>query len=143
MTVALDARAFGIDAKLDPATISVTATVKAERTSAEIRTVPILIAVSFPNLEKPLRPIGPDGSPLTLVAPPIQVTGPTDAVARLQKGTTRAYGIIHLKQEYIERLNSPLLLVPEYHLPPGIELAKEPQPVEFSLDNVARLENGG
>ena len=139
--VALDARVFGLDAKLDPGTISVTATVKAERTTAQISAVPILIAVSFPNLEKSYRPVKPDGTALTLVAPPIQVAGPTDAVARLQQGTTRAYGIIHLKQENLEELNTLLLMIPEYYLPPGIELAKEPEPVQFILKDVSGIDD--
>ncbi len=139
--VALDARVFGPDAKLEPGTISVTATVKAERTTAQISAVPILIAVSFPNLEKSYRPVTPDGTALTLVAPPIQVAGPTDAVARLQQGTTRAYGIIHLKQENMEELDTLLLMIPEYHLPPGIELAKEPEPVQFKLKDVSGIDN--
>lgn len=143
VTIALDARAYGTDAQVDPAQVSVTATVKSESTTAQISTVPILIAVSFPNLEKAVRPVGPDGEALTLVAPPIHVKGPTDAIARLQQGTTHARGIIHLKQEYLEKLNTPLLLIPEYHLPPGIELAKEPEPVEFSLKDVSRLSAGG
>lgn len=140
--VALDARVFGPGAKLDPETVSVTATVKAERTTAQISAVPILIAVSFPNLEKPYRPVSPDGTALTLVAPPIQVAGPTEAVARLQQGTTRAYGIIHLKQEDMEKLDTLLLMVPEYYLPPGVKLAKEPEPVQFILRDVNRIVDG-
>ena len=140
--VALDARVFGPGAKLDPATVSVTATVKAARTTAQISTVPILIAVSFPNLEKPYRPVSSDGTALTLVAPPIQVAGPTEAVARLQQGTTRAYGIIHLKQEDMENLDTLLLMVPEYYLPPGVVLAKEPEPVQFSLRDVTTIVDG-
>ncbi len=138
--VALDARVFGPDAKLEPGTISVTATVRAERTTAQISAVPILIAVSFPNLEKSYRPVTPDGTALTLVAPPIQVAGPTDAVTRLQQGTTRAYGIIHLKQKNMEELDTLLLMIPEYYLPPGIELAKEPEPVQFKLKDVSGID---
>lgn len=140
--VALDARVFGPGAKLAPAMVSVTATVKAERTTAQISTVPILIAVSFPNLEKPYRPVSTDGTALTLVAPPIQVAGPTEAVARLQQGTTRAFGIIHLKQEDMEKLDTLLLMIPEYYLPPGIELAEEPEPVQFSLRDVTQITDG-
>ncbi len=141
--VRLDGRPFGPAAVLTPDAISITATVKAQRSTAQISTVPILIAVSFANLEKPYRPVTRDGTPLSLETRTITVTGPTDAVTRLQSGATRAYGLIHLKQEAMEGLNQLMLMTPEYHLPPGIELAEEPAPVEFKLiDSTSTLGNG-
>ena len=117
-----DQRKFGPDVELTPGTVTVTATVKAQRSTEPIPTVPILVAVSFANLEKPYRAVTRGGSPLSLVTQTITVTGPTEDVARLARGTTRAYGMIHLKQED--------------HLPPGVELAEEPPPIEFRLIDV-------
>ncbi len=129
----LDGRAFGPDAELTPGTLEVTATVKAQRKTAQIPTVPILVAVSFANLEKPYRAVSPDQDPLTLVTQTITVTGPTDEVTRLERGTTRAFGIIHLKEADLEQLGVLKLMTPEYHLPPGIELAADPSPIQFKL----------
>lgn len=141
--VRLDARSFGQAAVLTPDAISITATVKAQRTTAQIPTVPILIAVSFANLEKPYRPVTRDGTPLSLETRTITVTGPTDVVTRLQSGATRAYGVIHLKQEAMDELDKLMLVTPEYHLPPGIELAEEPSPVEFKLIDSTVAGSGG
>ncbi len=131
--VTLDARAFGPEAELTPSTIEVTATLKAQRRTARIPTIPILVAVSFANLEKSYRPVGRDGASLSLVTQTISVTGPTDAVTRLERGTTRAYGIIQLKEDDLQQLDTLKLITPEYHLPQGIELAEEPPPIEFKL----------
>ncbi len=128
-----DERTFGSDAELTPGTIKVTATVKAQRSTEPIPTVPILVAVSFANLEKPYRVVTRDGSPLSLVTQTIIVTGPTDEVTRLARGATRVYGIIHLKEEDLEQLDTLKLMTPEYHLPAGIELAEVPPPIEFRL----------
>lgn len=133
--VALDGRSFGPDAELTPGTIEVTATLKAQRMTAQIPTVPILFAVSLPNLEKPYRAVARDGAPLSLVTQTITVTGPTDVVTRLLRGTARAYGIIHLKEGDLEQIDVLKLITPEYHLPPGIELAEDPLPIEFKLTN--------
>lgn len=131
----LDPRRFGPGASLTPNLISVTATLKAERATAEIPTVPILFAVSSANLEKTMRPVNRDGVPLTVVTRTIKATGPTDAVNRLVRGTDRAYGIIQLKQDDLEDAGVWKVFAPEYHLPPGIKLAEEPDPVEFKLIN--------
>ncbi len=131
--VTLDPGMFGPGATLEPPTISVTAAVRARRTTAQIPTVPILVAVSFPNLERPLRPVTRDGTPLSLVTQAITVTGPTEEVSRLVRGAARLFGIIQLKQDDLDRLGTLRLRTPEYHLPPGVELAEEPEPIEFKL----------
>jgi hypothetical protein len=131
--ITLDARRFGPDATITPSRVDVTATVQAERATADIPTVPILFAVSFANLEKRLRPVTRDGDPLPLVTQTITVTGPRADVARLQRGETRAYGTIQLKQEDFEILNVVKLVTPEYRLPKGIELAHPASPIEFKL----------
>jgi hypothetical protein len=138
--VTLDSRPFGPDAELTPGTIEVTATVKAQRTTAQVPTVPILFAVSFPNLEKPYRAVTRDGAPLSLVTQTITVTGPTDEVTRLLRGATRAYGIIRLKEDDLDQIDVLKLITPEYHLPRGIELAEEPPSIEFKLTNTASTE---
>lgn len=129
----LDASRFGRGATLDPGIVHVSATLKAQRRLVEIPTVPILLAVSFANLEQPLRPVTRDGTPLTLVAPSITVTGPIEDVARLERRTTRAFGIIRLKQDDLDDLGAIKLITPEYHLPPNITLAADPPPIEFKL----------
>lgn len=131
--VTLDARRFGPDAVITPSRVDVTATVRAERQTVEIPTVPILFAMSFANLEKRCRPVSRDGDPLPLMTQTIAVTGPRDDVARLQRGETRAYGIIQLKQEDFEILGVLKLVTPEYRLPRNIELAQPPAPIEFKL----------
>jgi hypothetical protein len=139
----LDRRIFGPDAQAAPSTIDVTATVKAQRRTAQIPTVPILFAVSFANLEKPYRAIGPDGTPLSLVTQTITVTGSTDAVTRLERGTSRVYGIIQLKQDDLEQVGTLKLMTPEYYLPQGVELAEEPPPIEFRLIDATDTEVDG
>ncbi len=134
--VTLDTSQFGPDATVTPARVDVTATVQAERATAEIPTVPILFAVSFANLEKQSRPVSRDGTPLPLVTRTITVTGPREEVARLRRGDTRAYGIIQLKQEDFETLNVLKLVTPEYRLPKGLELAQPAAPIEFKLEPV-------
>ena len=136
LTVRLDNRLFGIGAELIPPTLDVTATLKAQRQTATIPTVPILLAVSFGNLERPYRAITPDGG--TLVTRSIRVTGPAEAVARLLRGETRAYGVIQLKEADLVASGTPRLATPEYNLPPGVELAEDPAPVEFRLIEVPR-----
>jgi hypothetical protein len=74
-----------------------------------------------------------DGSTLSLMTQTITVTGPTDEVTRLERGTTRAYGIIHLKEEDLERLDELRLMTPEYRLPSGVSLVENPAPIEFKL----------
>jgi hypothetical protein len=141
--VTLDARRFGPDSTLEPDEVRVTATVEAQRSTAAIPTVPILLAVSFANLEKPYRPVTRDGAPLELEARTITVTGRSEEVAKLVRGDTRAYGIIRLKEVDLEELGVVKLTTPEYHLPPGVELAEPPQPVEFKLIDATPNEGRG
>jgi len=131
--ISLDAGRFGPDATLSPPSVTVTATVQAQRTTAQISTVPILLAVSFANLERNLRPVGRDGEPLALMTQTITVSGRPENVRRLQQGETRAYGVIHLKQEDLDRVGKLNLVTPEYRLPEGISLAETPPPIEFKL----------
>jgi len=131
--VPLDHRRFGPDAEIKPNAIEVTATVRAQRSTEQIPTIPVLVAMSFANLEKRVTAVTREGSPLSLVTQTISVTGPTDEVMRLVRGETRAYGVIQLKEDDLQQLGVPKLAIPEYHLPKGIELAAEPQPVEFQL----------
>lgn len=122
---------FGDDAEVTPNTLQVTATLKADRKTAEIGTVPILLAVSFANFAKPLKAIGPDGT-TPLVTRRITVTGPVEAVDRLLAGD-RPVGIIRLKVADLENLGVQRSFKPEFHLPPGVELAEEPEPVTFTI----------
>ena len=131
--VVLDNRRFGPEAEVKPNAIEVTATVRAQRSTEQIATVPVLVAMSFANLEKRVRAVTREGSPLTLVTQTISVTGPTDEVMRLVRGETRAHGIIQLKEDDLQQMGVLKLVVPEYHLPKGLELATEPPPIEFQL----------
>jgi hypothetical protein len=134
--VSLDVRRFGPDATITPNSVEVTATLQAQRTTVQISTVPVLFAVSSGNLEKQCRVVTRDGEPLPLVTQGITVTGEREAVAKLQQGDTRAYGIIQLKQEDLETIGALKLVTPEFRLPKGVELAEEPQPIEFKLVSV-------
>ncbi len=135
ISVGLDATVFGPDARITPGTIEVTATISTERSTEEIPTVPILLAVSFANLERPFAALPADGNlPVTRT---IRVTGTTAAVARLLRGETRAFGLIHLKEDDLHVWADFRPMTPEYHLPPGVELAEEPEPIEFKLTDDA------
>jgi hypothetical protein len=141
MAVQLDARPFGPDAVFMPASVEVTATVRSERGTEEVPTVPVLVAMSFGNLEKSISAVSRDGTPLSLVTQTITVTGAPEAVDRLVRGETRAYGIIQLKEDDIRELGVVKLMTPDYHLPPGIELATEPAPIELKLVSKSNTEN--
>ncbi|MFQ5592466.1 MAG: hypothetical protein ACE5HE_15015 [Phycisphaerae bacterium] len=140
--VTLDSGRLGPDAVLTPDTIEVTATVRADRRTAEIPTVPVKLAVSFASLGKAYRAVGRDGNPLTLVTQTIRVTGPTDDIAALLRGDTRAYAVIQLKEADLADLGTLKVWVPEFHLPPNIALAEQPDPIEFKLDSLNGTENG-
>ncbi len=140
--VTLDVRPFGPDASITPPAVDVTATIRARRVTAQIPTVPILLAMSFANLERPLRPVTRDGTLLSLVTQTITVTGLREDVARLQRGETRAYGVIQLKQEDLEALDQIKLVTPDYFLPKRVELAQDPVPIEFKLLFAGGIDNG-
>ncbi len=138
VTVALDPRRFGPDAEVSPTAVEVTATVQSQRITAQISTVPVLLAVSVSNLPLPVQPADRDGQPLALLTQTITVAGQRDDIQKLQRGETRAFGIIQLKQEDFDALNLIKLATPEYRLPKGVELAQEPQPLEFKLISAAK-----
>ncbi len=131
--VTLDLTRFGPGASLDPASIDVTATLKTQRSTAEISTVPIKPVVSFANLGKSFEAVGRDGTPLTLVTQTVRITGPTDEVMKLVRGETRAYGLIQFKEADLRQANVIKAWTPEFHLPAGIELAESPRQIEFRL----------
>ena len=128
-----DIESFGPDTAINPNTVEVTAAVQTQLSTEEISTVPILLAVSVANLEKTVQAATRDGSPLSLITQTITVMGQREEVARLQRGETRAYGIIQLKQEDFDALDTLKLVTPDYHLPKGIQLAQQPPPIEFKL----------
>jgi len=129
----LDARRFGSDAEITPATVEFTASVRAQRVVERIPTVPVLVAMSFTSLDAPLQALARDGTPLTLVTQTIAVAGAPEDVARLSRGETRAYGVIQIKEDDLAQLGVLKLTTPEYHLPKGVELAEPPPSVEFQL----------
>jgi len=133
VTVPLDTRPFGRDAALTPDRMEVTATLKSDRETVEVPTVPIKPVVSFANLSKPLLAVGRDETPLTLVTQTIRVTGPADAVGRLLRGETKAYGFIQFKEADLEQLGAFRAWTPEFQLPAGVELAEPPTPIELKL----------
>ena len=140
VVVALDVTMFGSDAVINPPMVEVTATVSAERSTEEIPTVPILLAVSFANLVRPFAAVPRDG--IVPVTRTIRVTGPTAEVQRLLRGKTRAFGLIQLKEDDLQVWDDYKPMRPEYHLPPGIELAEEPKPIEFKLISATLTEIG-
>lgn len=142
VTVPLDARRFGDGATIAPPTLDVTATVRSQQRVEQIPTVPVLVALSFANLDVSFRAVGRDGNPISLVTRTITVTGPPDAVARLARGETRAYGIIRIKEDDLREKNELKLFSPDYHLPPQVELAADPDPVELQLVAATQLSPG-
>ena len=138
--VPLDSHVFGPGAELTPDRIEVTATVRADRRTEEIPTVPIKLAVSFANLAKPYQAVARDGTALTLVTQTITVTGPADGVTRLLRGETRAYGFIQLKQADLEELGVFKAWTPEFYLPPDIRMAEPAEAIEFKIINKAEIE---
>jgi len=131
--LSLDPRQFGPDAAFSPDSIEVTATVLAQRTTALIPTVPVKPVVSFTNLDKSLMAQSRDGTLLTVETVSISVTGPTEEVAKLQRGDTRAYGLIQIKESDLQELNVLKAWPTDFVLPPQIELAETPAPIEFKL----------
>ena len=143
VSVLLDSRSFGPGAELTPNKIDVTATVKADRVTVDVPTVPIKPVVSFANLDRPYKAVTPDGSPISVETRTIKVAGPTEDVARLLRGETRAYGLIHLKEADFAELGVMKAWTPEFHLPPNVELAKPPDPIEFKLIDATQTGAGG
>lgn len=141
VTVTLDPSPFGKDASIAPARVEVAATVKVDRSTVEISTVPIKPVISFANLAKPLRAVARDGSALALVTQSITVKGPTEDIARLARGETRAFGFVQLKEADLEELGVLMSRIPEFYLPPGISLAQDPVPIEFKLISAAKTES--
>jgi hypothetical protein len=126
-----DVETFGPDARFTPNEVKVTGTLAADRKSADITTCPIQIAVGFAHFGRRYR-IEDDRGPVTLVTRTITVTGPVEAVDRLLAGD-RPVGIIRLRAEDFDRAGVQRSFVPEFHLPPGVELAREPEPVLLKL----------
>ncbi len=133
IVVPLEAKQFGTDAEFSPRNVDVTATVQSARTTAEVPAVPIRLAMSFANLQRPIRAVTAEGAPLTLVTQTISVSGPTEEVGKLLRGESRAFGLVQLKDPDFEDLGVLRSFVPEFQLPKGLELNNQPDPVEFRL----------
>lgn len=133
IAIPLDPRRFGVEAEFNPSVVEVTAVVKAERQTEQIPTVPVLLAMNFSNLGRPLQVAARDGTPLSLLTQTIRVRGLPVEVQKLVRGETRAYGIIHFKEDDLNQLNTVKPMTPEFHLPTGVELAHDPEPVELQL----------
>ncbi len=131
--LSLDPRQFGPDAAFTPDSVEVTATVQAQRTTALIPTVPVKPVVSFTNLDKSFMAQSRDGTRLTVETVSIRVTGPSEEVAKLQRGESRAYGLIQIKESDLQELNIIKAWPTDFVLPPQIELAETPDPIEFKL----------
>lgn len=142
LPITLTPQALGSDARVVPDSVKVTAAVMTDRIVEEVSTVPILVAVSFANLERSYRPVTSDGTPLELLAPQITVTGPAEEVLRLVRGDTRAYGIVRLKEADLQNLDELKYLTPEYILPDRVELAEPPAGIEFRLIDVKKTAPG-
>jgi len=139
--VLLNGAELGQDAEISPNPIEVTATLKADRVTADVPTVPIKPVVSFANLSRPYRAVSRDGTPIAVETRTITVTGPAEDVSKLLRGDTRAYGFIHLKEADLAEPGVIKVWTPEFHLPPRIELAKQPDPIEFKLTNISQAES--
>ena len=138
VSVPLDVAIFGPDAEISPGSVEVTATVSLQLATEEIPTVPILLAVSFGNLERPFSAMPRDGvSPVTRT---IKVTGPREAIQRLLSRETRVYGIIRIAEDDLVEWDDFRPMRPDYRLPAGVELAEDPEPIEFKLIRQSRTE---
>ena len=136
--VPLSMRAYGPDAILEPAVMEVTATITAQQRTATLPTVPILLAVSFPNMGWPVQAVTRDdeGERLRLMTRSVSVTGPREAIDKLLRKETRVYGIVQLKQQDLQSPGTWQTVVPDFYLPPHVVLAEPPEPVEFVLRSV-------
>lgn len=132
MPVTLDASPFGANATVTPKTVLVTATVSTRRVTAELTSVPVLLAVSFANFGRPVAAVTQDGEQLP-VFQNISVTGDPETIERLRAGETRVIGLIQLRESDFSQANEWRVVKPEFQLPPGVVLAAEPKPVEFKL----------
>jgi len=133
VSIKLDPREYGPNATFEPESVQVTAVVQARRDMREIPTVPIMVAVSFDKLGRAFRAVATDGTPLELVTRTIVVEGPTDVIARLVRGETRAFGVIRLREEDLDDPDSVKVIKPEVFLPPGISQVGSVEPVELKL----------
>ncbi len=133
VTVALDHRPFGPDAELTPSSVDVTATIKSQRETVIMSAVPIRFLVSPSSLSTAYVAVARDGTPLTLVTRRISVSGPPEDIAKLQRAETKAFGFIQLKEADFQQLGVLRTWIPEYILPPSLELEGEKEPIEFML----------
>ncbi len=124
---------YPVSAIFKPNSVRVSATVKADRSIAEIGTVPILIAVSVANFGRPVRAIPPGGG--ILITRTIKVTGPAAVIERMRQDE-RPVGIVRLKEEHLGSLGVQQSFIPEFQLPRGVELAEEPAPVVLTLEAI-------
>ncbi|MCO6435911.1 MAG: hypothetical protein J5J06_02360 [Phycisphaerae bacterium] len=134
--VPIDASRFGPGATVEPPVLEGTAIVADQRVVKEIPTVPIKLVVSFAGLKRPLQPVGRDGAPINLVAQTIRVSGPPEDVLKLERGETKAFGLIQLKEAELEKPGDFRAWTPEFILPANLTLADPPVPVEFRLAEV-------
>lgn len=138
VTIALDHRPFGPGAELKPSSVEVTATVKSQRDTADIPAVPIRFLISPSSLATAYAAVTREGTPLTLVTRTVRVAGSPEDIARLQRGETKAFGFIQLKETDFQQLGVLRTWTPEYILPPNLELEGVHEPIEFMLVVPAR-----
>jgi len=123
---------FGDGAEASPDTVQVVATLSAaQQRRMTVPTVPIRLAPGFAAFDRPIRAELPGGS--AFVTRTIEVTGDDDALDRLDLDNTGIYGVIPLTESDYERLGQLLVKMPDFILPPGIELYRDPEPVQFQL----------
>lgn len=132
---------FGEHAYFESSSFAVKATISPREMTAELETVPVLLAVSFKNFERAYKPYAPDGNDLEIVTARITVKGSPENVASLVRGDTRAFGVIRLKEDDLRSLEKANGFEPEFYLPQGIELVGKPETVEFRLVETTRTES--
>lgn len=126
----VDPELFGPDASVQPGEVFVQATVAARRTTTTIPSCPVVISVAVANFGKPFHAADDNGR-ISLLTRAITVRGPTEAVDRLTRGPPPR-GEVFLTDEDLRSWDAPRTLVPEFRLPPGVELV-EVEPVRFRL----------
>jgi hypothetical protein len=134
VSVPLDTARFGPRSEVEPSVVQLTGTIRVQRKTIELRTVPVLVGLSFRSLGRPVRAVGQDGSSPPLITRTLVVSGPMDTIESLQSGDTRVYGLVRLRDSDLDRLGEWLVLAPRFDLPPGVELVQDPAPVEIKLE---------
>jgi len=121
--------------QVDPPQVTLSGTLKVRTREGRISTVPINLLVSNDVVER--FHISLDGRDDNIVTREVAIRGPTEIVAELEAKSTKysVEGYVKITLEDTRREPStPFLKVPIIlNLPPGVEIVREPDPVEVQI----------